>query len=51
MAEGEELLGPSGVNTAGVTVPERDVTAGGVTTAVAGGDDVEVGPREPLLPL
>ena len=51
MAEGEELLGPSGVNTAGVTMPERDATAGGVATAAAGGDDVEVGLGEPLSPL
>nr|POF23166.1 hypothetical protein CFP56_70946 [Quercus suber] len=51
MAEGEEPLGSSGVNTAGVTVPERDATARGVARAVVGSDDVEVGSREPLLPL
>ena len=51
MAEGKELLGPSGVNTTGVTVPERDATARGVARAATGGDDVEVGPGEPLLLL
>ena len=51
MAEGEEPLSPDGVNTVGVTVPERDAMARGVARAAAGGDDVEVGPGEPLLPL
>ena len=51
MAEGKEPLGPSGVNTAGVTVPERDATARGIARVAAGGDDVEVGLGEPLLPL
>ena len=51
MAEGEEPLGPSGVNTIGVTVPEKNATARGIATAAAGSDDVEVGPGEPLLPL
>ena len=43
MAEGEEPLGSGDVSTAGVAMPE--------TKATAGGDDVEVGPRESLLPL
>ena len=51
MAEGKEPLGPSGVNTAGVTVPERDATARGIARVAAGGDDVEVGLGEPLLLL
>ena len=51
MAEGEEPLGPAGVNTARVTVPEKGATTGGVAMAAAGSDDVEVGPRKPLLPL
>ena len=51
MAEGEEQLGPSGVNIARVTVPEGDATAGGVARAAVGGDDMEVGLGEPLLPL
>ena len=51
MAEGKEPLGPIGVNTAGATVPERDATAGGVARAIVGGDDMEVGTGEPLLPL
>ena len=51
MAKEEEPLGSGGVDTVGVTVPEKDATAGGVTMTAAGSDDVEVGPREPLLPL
>ena len=34
-----------------MTVPEKDATVGGVATAAAGSDDVEVGLGEPLLPL
>ena len=49
MAEEEEPLGSSGVSTAGVAVPERDTTAGGVARAATGGDDVEVGLGEPLV--
>ena len=47
MAEGEEPLGPNGINTAGVTVPEKDATARGVATAAAR----VTRPGEPLLPL
>ena len=43
MAEGEEPLGSGDVSTAGVAMPEIEATARG--------DDVEVGPRESLLPL
>ena len=43
MAKGEELLGSGDVSIAGVAVLE--------TEATTGGDDVEVGPRESLLPL
>ena len=51
MAKEEEPLGSGGVDTVGVTVPEKDATAGGVTMTAAGSDDVEVGPGEPLVPL
>ena len=51
MAEGEEPLGSGDVSTTRVTMPERDVTVGGVAMVAAEGDDVEVGLREPLLPL
>ena len=51
MAEGEEPLGSSGVDTVGVTVPEKDATVGGVTMTAVGSDDVEVGLGEPLVPL
>ena len=51
MAEGEERLGPGGVNTARVTVPKGDATAGGVAKATTRVDDVEVEIGEPLLPL
>ena len=51
MAEGEEPLGSGDVSTTRVTVPERDATVGGVARVATKGDDVEVGLREPLLPL
>ena len=51
MAEGEERLGPGGVNTVRVTVPKGDATAGGIARATARGDDVEVETGEPLLLL
>ena len=47
MAEGKEPLGPSGVNTVGVTVPEKDATVGDVARAAAGCDDMVVRPGEP----
>ena len=47
MAEGKESLGPSGVNTVGVTVPEKDATAGDVARVAAGCDDMVVRPGEP----
>ena len=43
MVEGEELLVSSDASTAEVAVRESEATAGG--------DDVEVGPGESLLPL
>ena len=43
MAKGEEPLGSGDISIAGVVVLE--------TEATARGDDVEVGPRESLLPL
>ena len=51
MAEGEEPLGSSDVSTTRVTVLEIDATVGGVARVATKGDDVEVGLREPLLPL
>ena len=51
MAKGEEPLSLSGVNVVRMIVPEKDAMAGGVAMTVAGSDDVEVGPGEPLLPL
>ena len=42
MAEGEERLGPGGVNTVRVTVPKGDATVGGIAKATIGVDDVEV---------
>nr|POF18129.1 hypothetical protein CFP56_59564 [Quercus suber] len=51
MTEREEPLGFGDVSAAGVAVPESEATIGGAAETVAGGDDVEVRPRESLLPL
>ena len=51
MVEGEEPLGSSDVSTTRVVMPKREATARGLAKAAAGGDNVEVRLKEPLLPL
>ena len=51
MAEGEESLGSGDVSTTGVVMLEREAMAKGVAKAAAGGENVEVRLRKPLLPL
>ena len=51
MAEEEELLGSGDASTAMVAVRESEATVGGGAEAVAGRDDMEVRPKESLLPL